>query len=211
MKETFSVVTSLEFNHFIIFGYKIIINTDHKNIELLRNQITFGLNQRINRWLQKIDVYNIKLNYIQGNTNHGADSLSRMYSSTQLVINKVISIHHDSAIAGHWGCVKTTELLKRNFIWLDMMADTADYCKSSYPLLQSLLLFKFYLVWTRNCTVSLFKTSLTTNELTDKGYPAKNIDSNVNNFSGLADECGVNPANNDIAEELLETKSKLVI
>ncbi|KAN0029760.1 hypothetical protein ACTA71_007897 [Dictyostelium dimigraforme] len=38
---------------------------------------------------KKIDAYNIELNYIQGHINHGANSLSIMYSSTVTNVNVI--------------------------------------------------------------------------------------------------------------------------
>ncbi|KAM9983312.1 hypothetical protein ACTFIZ_007631 [Dictyostelium cf. discoideum] len=73
-KEAYAIVKSLELHHFTIFGFKVIIKTDHKNIEFLRNQRVLGLNQRINRWMQKIDAYDVTLEYIKG-TISAADGL----------------------------------------------------------------------------------------------------------------------------------------
>ncbi|KAM9975438.1 hypothetical protein ACTFIW_013319 [Dictyostelium discoideum] len=71
-KEAYSIVKSIELHHFTI-----IIKTDHQNIEFLRNQRVLVLNQRINRWMQKIDAYNVTLEYIRSVTNTAADGLSR--------------------------------------------------------------------------------------------------------------------------------------
>jgi len=41
--------------------------------------------------------------------------------------NKIISIHHDSLTAGHFGYLKNRELISRNFIWLNMVSDIINY------------------------------------------------------------------------------------
>jgi len=43
---------------------------------------------------------------------------------------KIISMYHDDAISGHFGIIKTKELVTRNFIWRKMTDDITNYIKS---------------------------------------------------------------------------------
>ncbi|EFA86211.1 hypothetical protein PPL_00773 [Heterostelium album PN500] len=61
----------------LVVRHKVIINTDHKNIKFLREQYAIGINSRINRWLQFIELFDPTLHYIKGETNVVPDGLSR--------------------------------------------------------------------------------------------------------------------------------------
>ncbi|KAM9985682.1 hypothetical protein ACTFIZ_012334 [Dictyostelium cf. discoideum] len=43
------------------------------------------------------------------------------------VTQVVIETYHDSALAGHWSVIKTSELIKRNFYWDGMTSDITQY------------------------------------------------------------------------------------
>ena len=74
-RELLSIVLSLQFFRTIVFGSKVIINTDHKN--LLYDKAP--LNSRVQRWKLLLSEFNISLNYLPGSKNLIADSLSRCY------------------------------------------------------------------------------------------------------------------------------------
>ncbi|EFA85613.1 LTR-retrotransposon skipper [Heterostelium album PN500] len=76
-KELLSIIHALKVNYYHLIGHEVIINTDHKNIKFLREQYAIGINSRINRWLQFIELFNPTLQYIKGETNVIADGLSR--------------------------------------------------------------------------------------------------------------------------------------
>jgi hypothetical protein len=46
------------------------------------------------------------------------------------VINKLISIHHDSKISGHLGTDKCYEVIARHFVWRNMTNDIDDFIKT---------------------------------------------------------------------------------
>eukprot|EP00833_Pecoramyces_ruminatium_P004598 jgi/Orpsp1_1/1178630/evm.model.c7180000066157.1 len=43
---------------------------------------------------------------------------------------KIIEMYHDDIVSGHFGIIKTKELISRNFIWLKMTEDITNYVKS---------------------------------------------------------------------------------
>jgi hypothetical protein len=46
------------------------------------------------------------------------------------LINELMSIYHDCPQAGHWGMMKTLELLQRKFKWTGMRADVDEYVRT---------------------------------------------------------------------------------
>jgi len=42
---------------------------------------------------------------------------------------EIIRLHHDILVAGHGGRWKTTELVMRNYWWLEVMKDIRRYVK----------------------------------------------------------------------------------
>ncbi|KAL7450320.1 hypothetical protein ACHAXS_000226, partial [Conticribra weissflogii] len=75
-KELLAVYESLKFNHNIIYGCNVTVMTDHKN---LTHGTTNHSNQRVLRQRLAIDQeYHAKLVYYEGESNTGADGLSRL-------------------------------------------------------------------------------------------------------------------------------------
>lgn len=80
-----------------ILGYETILLTDHKALTFLQScQL---LNDRLVRWAIKLQEYNLKIQYIPGKENIGADTLSRYPQSpedqytrkeTVIAINKLL-------------------------------------------------------------------------------------------------------------------------
>ncbi|KAL7465162.1 hypothetical protein ACHAXS_005488 [Conticribra weissflogii] len=75
-KELLAVYESLKFNHNIIYGCEVTVMTDNKN---LTHGTTNHSNQRVLRQRLAIDQeYHAKLVYYEGESNTGADGLSRL-------------------------------------------------------------------------------------------------------------------------------------
>jgi hypothetical protein len=50
--------------------------------------------------------------------------------SDSAVCSQVMRIHHDDALAGHFGRAKTLELISRKYYWIRMRKDVEQYVKS---------------------------------------------------------------------------------
>uniref|UniRef100_A0A3P9JAN5 Gypsy retrotransposon integrase-like protein 1 n=1 Tax=Oryzias latipes TaxID=8090 RepID=A0A3P9JAN5_ORYLA len=66
-------------------------------------------------------------------TQHSSD----LDNTDQLVVPRnfrlqVLSLAHDSSLAGHLGVKKTYHRILRNFFWPGLRSDVADYCRSCY-------------------------------------------------------------------------------
>lgn len=59
-------------------GRKFIVETDHKTLLSIRDKLEYN-NDRINRWIEKINNYDFKVNYISGKNMGIADFLSRQH------------------------------------------------------------------------------------------------------------------------------------
>lgn len=59
-----------------IYGTRVIVRTDHQPLTALCNQEQPSA--RMMRWVMEMQEYQLKIEYIKGNTNAGADGLSRM-------------------------------------------------------------------------------------------------------------------------------------
>ena len=82
-KELLSIVEVLKEYRSILYGHRVKVYTDHKN---LTHSNTQTVSQRIMRWRLIIEEFGIELIYIKGEHNVAADALSRMprSNSTQL-------------------------------------------------------------------------------------------------------------------------------
>lgn len=74
-KETLSIVEVLKEYRSILYGHKINVYTDHKN---LTHSNTQTVSQRIMRWRLVIEEFGVNLIYIKGDHNVAADALSRL-------------------------------------------------------------------------------------------------------------------------------------
>ena len=72
-KETLSIVELLKEYRNILYGHKIRVYTDHKNI----TQPNIA-SQRIMRWRTIMEEFAIELIYVKGSHNEAADALSRL-------------------------------------------------------------------------------------------------------------------------------------
>jgi transposase InsO family protein len=76
-KEFLGIVFGLTRFHRLILGSNCVLKTDHKPIINLMEKPIDALPLRLQRWMLKIQVYDVKYQHIAGNKNVLADALSR--------------------------------------------------------------------------------------------------------------------------------------
>jgi hypothetical protein len=72
------VILGIEKFAYELRGRRKHLITDHKALELIRSKAEFG-NNRINRWVEKIQNYDFSIQYKKGEELIDADALSRVY------------------------------------------------------------------------------------------------------------------------------------
>ncbi len=99
-RETLAIIYLLEHFRDIILGYKIRVWTDHTAVQNLFKHK--NLRGRLSRWFVTLQNYEINFEYIPGNKNTAADTLSRNILS-QEVNSVVCSMHttHTGATVAH--------------------------------------------------------------------------------------------------------------
>ena len=91
-RECLALVTALEHFKTLLEGHKYVCLTDHKAlIYLMKNQNSTA---RLNRLMLRLAPYEIKIQYLPGKDNHGADLLSRddAYMVKNLRTNKYVNV-----------------------------------------------------------------------------------------------------------------------
>ncbi|GKC71244.1 putative reverse transcriptase domain-containing protein [Tanacetum coccineum] len=77
-----SVVFSLKFWRYYLYGNKCTVFTDHKSLQHIINQKELNMRQR--RWLELLSDYDCEIHYNSGKANVVADALSRKEQSKPL-------------------------------------------------------------------------------------------------------------------------------
>ena len=78
-RELLGIVSTLKKYSHLLYGTKFTVYTDHKPLEHFLKQKTLSPRQR--RWLDLLSHFNFNIQFIRGEDNEMADSLSRMYSN----------------------------------------------------------------------------------------------------------------------------------
>ena len=75
-KEAFSIYMSVKKLSFFLTDAQILLRSDQKSLEkfLLKNT----LNSKVNNWVMELEAFNIQFDYIKGQNNVLADTLSRL-------------------------------------------------------------------------------------------------------------------------------------
>jgi hypothetical protein len=90
-RECLALVTALEHFKTMLEGHKYVCLTDHRAlIYLMKNQDSTA---RLNRLMLRLAPYEIKIKYLPGKDNHGADLLSREESYMELKNNEIKHVH----------------------------------------------------------------------------------------------------------------------
>ena len=80
-KEMLSIMHSLiKFRQYLV-GNKFLVKTDH-------NSLRYFLNERKQKWVSKIQEFNFDIEYVKGNNNVVANSLSRILSLSLMDVAK---------------------------------------------------------------------------------------------------------------------------
>lgn len=77
-KEMLAVVWGIEKFEYELRGRKFHLITDHKALEFIRSKAVFE-NDRVNRWIERIQEYDFTIEYNKGETLVAPDALSRVY------------------------------------------------------------------------------------------------------------------------------------
>ena len=77
-KEAYAIVWSVEKFRSFLIGRPFLIQCDHKPLKYLFESVKVP--EKIHRWRVRLGQFNFKVNYIEGNRNVVADTLSRIYS-----------------------------------------------------------------------------------------------------------------------------------
>eukprot|EP00795_Rhopilema_esculentum_P015818 gene15818-7127_t len=80
-KEALSIVWALEHFHLYLYGHSFTLETDHKPLEMIYGRANSKPCARIERWVLRLQPYNVQVKYKPGPTNQ-ADFLSRHPSTS---------------------------------------------------------------------------------------------------------------------------------
>ena len=75
--ELYSVVTLLRKWHYVCWGRKLIIHTDHRSLEEKLESPKRRPTTCVHQWCQELFAYNIEFVYVKGGDNEFSDRLSR--------------------------------------------------------------------------------------------------------------------------------------
>ena len=148
-QELLALVAMVE-THAVYLTGDVTAKVDHRPLVWLNKQQ--HLSSRQVRWVQKLQEFNIKIEYIPGKTNVLADFLSRQpllqpkchtchkrFDEQEIQVISVedpaeqtviINHYHDTPEAGHQGISRTLEKIQRHFTWPTQILDVQKYVKS---------------------------------------------------------------------------------
>ena len=113
-KECLAIVRALETFNTLVYGRKIYIETDNRNITFFKNPDK----TRAQRWKMILENYNYELTHIPGHKNNAADYLSRLHSiqANELTKNdetksKLRKLHEDLVHPGVYRTYMTAKLM----------------------------------------------------------------------------------------------------
>ena len=94
-KEMLAVFWGVKKFEYELKGRRFEIMTDHKALEEIRSKPCFN-NNRINRWIEKIQEFDFRIEYVKGENMTDVDALSRQYQEdkTEEEIRKEVNIEN---------------------------------------------------------------------------------------------------------------------
>lgn len=98
-KEMYAIFWAVKKFEYELRGRKFKIETDHKSLEQIRNNPDFE-NNRINRWVEKIQEFDFTIEYRKGEEMIVPDALSRVFTHEEQEKKKMISDRRDKQIEG---------------------------------------------------------------------------------------------------------------
>ena len=97
-KELLAVVFGLEKFHQYTWGQDVIVQSDHKPLEIIMKKLLHTALKRLQRMLMRLQKYSIKLEYQPGKGMHLADTLSRAYlrnnDQTGALLDEIVHFEH---------------------------------------------------------------------------------------------------------------------
>ncbi|KAF9752783.1 Transposon Tf2-6 polyprotein, partial [Nosema granulosis] len=102
-KEMLAVVWGIEKFEYELRGRRFELMTDHKALEEIRNKPYFN-NNRVNRWIERIQEYDFSVQYVKGELMGDADALSRQFQEEKQKENKLKGISKQT----EWKIMKHT-------------------------------------------------------------------------------------------------------
>jgi hypothetical protein len=94
-QELLAIMETLKFFHHMLFGHKIIIKTDHKN---LTHQVSSHASDRVLRQHLLLEEYGVELENIKGENNTVADALSRIPTEELFIFDESVEFPLNMAL-----------------------------------------------------------------------------------------------------------------
>ena len=104
----------IKFRTYLV-GNKFVVKTDHNNLSYFLTQK--DLNERQQKWVNKIQAFDFDFKYVKGKNNVVADALSRRPSISLM------------DVAENWKATLEVEYAKENFIVSFLMRLTMMICR----------------------------------------------------------------------------------
>ena len=141
-KECYAIYHSIRELEHLLKGRHFILHTDHKNLLKLMG----GGSKKVHAWKLAIAMYDFKIEYVKGEDNAFADSMSRLCSIRTRVmpdptktiprwLYKAISAQHNSHV-GHWGVDRTLELVKESGVEIEALPEYVKKFVRDCPICQ---------------------------------------------------------------------------
>jgi hypothetical protein len=111
-KEMYAVFWGIKKFEYELRGRRFRVETDHKALIEIRNKPAFN-NNRINRWIEKIQEFDFSIEYREPSTMVVADALSRVHENEKTLMNKERSIKQTQ---GKWD--KHVKVVDGKEIWV---------------------------------------------------------------------------------------------
>ena len=143
-KEALACVAATSKFRKYLLGRHFILQTDHRALQTLLSQTSNKRTMaRVERWKQKLGIFDYTVQYIRGETNSVADLLSRTACSTdhtevrlneELVCNSIKETKPDLYTDYEDRLVRLTECVKKNLWTQQDQLDLAEYYKNKNAL-----------------------------------------------------------------------------
>ena len=133
-KELFAILFGCTKFHQYIFGLKVTVETDHKPLVTLFNKPLFKIPARLQRFMLRLQCYDLNVIYRPGKYLYIADTLSRapLNEETNIEMDDELSLHCDMLISEttkHINTAKVQEYSKED----ETFKILVEYIKNGWP------------------------------------------------------------------------------
>lgn len=98
-KELLSITYACSKFHEYVYGMKIIVQTDHKPLlSIIQKSMSKVANNRLRRLKEKLYLYDVQLEYVQGKFMHVADYLSRDFIDEKGVVDNSVKEEYTESV-----------------------------------------------------------------------------------------------------------------